>query len=293
MVDQHKIDRILTWIFRLILVFITLIVLKYVLWIFVWDRYPVPTESMYPTIRPGDRIMVNKLIFGARIYRSTDFIADTSEPRVFRMPGWRNLKHNDIVVFNFPNIGEQGIWFRINQAFVKRIVGLPGDTLSVAGGFYRIAGRSDTVGYLSAQRMIARLSDNDVRSNPNRIYPWCMPQWTIRDFGPVYVPRSGAMVRLDSVSYWLYRPIIQRETGCSVTTDSTGVFRIDGHPVTHYRFRENYYFVAGDNALSSFDSRYFGFVPENYIVGVATRIWDSHDPVTGERQWSRYGKRLY
>lgn len=290
--DQYKIDRILKWIFRLFLLFAALFVLKYVLWIFVWDRYPVPTESMYPTIRPGDRIMVNKLVFGARVYRSIDFIADTSEPPIFRMPGWRDLRHNDIVVFNFPNIGEQGIWFRINQAFVKRIVGLPGDTLSVARGFYRIAGRSDTVGYIPAQRMIARLPDSVVRANPNRIYPWCVPQWTIRDFGPIYVPRSGATVRLDSISFWLYRPIMQRETGLEVERDSAGGFRIGDRSVREYRFRENYYFVAGDNALSSFDSRYFGFVPEHYIVGVATRIWDSHDPETGERRWRRYGKSL-
>lgn len=285
-------DRILKWTVRLIFLWVCFFVLKYLFWIFVWDRYPVPTDSMMPTILPGDRIMVDKLVFGARLYRSTAFLADTSEPPVFRMPGWRGLRYNDIVVFNFPNIGDRGIWFRINQAFVKRIVGLPGDTLSVEGGFYRIAGRSDTVGYVPIQRQIARLPDSVLRASPHRIYPWCVPQWTIRDFGPIYVPRRGTTVGLDSVSFWLYRPIIQRETGGVVEADSAGGYRIGGRPVRKYRFRDNYYFVAGDNGLSSFDSRYFGFVPEDYIVGVATRIWDSCEPLTGERRWQRFGRRL-
>lgn len=284
--------KIVKWCFRALVLLAGLFVLKYVLWIFVWDRYPVPTDSMYPTIEPGDRIMVNKLIFGARIYKSTDFLADTSEPRVFRMPGWRELRRNDIVVFNFPNIGERGIWFRINQAYVKRVVGLPGDTLSVAEGFFRIAGLTDTVGYLPAQQQIARMPDSVAQGSPHRIYPWCVPRWTIRNFGPVYVPRRGATVVLDSLTFALYAPIMRRETGQAVERDSAGVYRIDGRAVAEYCFREDYYFVAGDNGLSSFDSRYFGFVPQNYIVGVAMRIWDSRDPSTGHGRWGRYLQRL-
>lgn len=285
--DARWKKKVLKWGLRVFVVLAALYGLKYVLWIFVWDRYPVPTDSMYPTIVPGDRIMVDKLVFGARIYKSTDFLADTSEPPVFRMPGFRQLRRNDIVVFNFPNIGARGIWFRINQAFVKRIVGLPGDTLSVEKGFFRIAGRTDTVGCVWAQRQIARMPDSVAHANPHRIYPWCVPRWTIRNFGPVFVPRTGAEVELDSLTFALYLPILRRETGREVERDTAGIYRIDGRPVTRYRFRDDYYFVAGDNGVSSFDSRYFGFVPEDYIVGVATRIWDSHDPYTGKMRWER------
>lgn len=290
--DAIRGKKIVRWGFRALVLLAGLWVLKYVLWIFVWDRYPVPTDSMYPTIEPGDRIMVNKLIFGARIYKSTDFLADTSEPPVFRMPGWRQLRRNDIVVFNFPNIADRGIWFRINQAFVKRVVGLPGDTLSVVGGYFRIEGVADTVGYLPAQRQIARMPDSVAQGSPHRIYPWCVPRWTIRNFGPVYVPRRGTTVTLDSLTFALYLPIMRRETGAEVMQDSVGAYRIGGRVATRYCFRENYYFVAGDNGLSSFDSRYFGFVPEDYIVGVASRIWDSHEPGTGSRRWGRYLKVL-
>ncbi|WP_298063642.1 signal peptidase I [uncultured Rikenella sp.] len=290
--DARCKKNILKWGMRAVVLLAVLFVMKYVLWIFVWDRYPVPTDSMYPTIVPGDRIMVDKLVFGARIYKSTDFLADTSEPPVFRMPGFRQLRRNDIVVFNFPNIGEQGIWFRINQVFVKRIVGLPGDTLSVERGFFRIAGLADTVGYLPAQRQIARMPDSVVAASPHRIYPWCVPQWTIRNFGPIYVPRRGTTVMLDSLTFPLYLPIMRRETGCEVVEAPAGAYLIDGRPATRYTFRDDYYFVAGDNGLSSFDSRYFGFLPEDYIVGVATRIWDSRDPHTGKMRWKRCMKSL-
>lgn len=278
------------WAYRLLMVGVVLFILKYVLWIFVWDRYPVPTDSMYPTIEPNDRIMVNKLIFGARIYKSTDFLKDSSEPSVFRMPGWRAIQRDDILVFNFPNIDKRGITFRINQAYVKRCVGLPGDTLSVVDGYYRVAGVADDVGYMPAQHMMARTPDSLVRANPHNIYPWNMPHWNLRNFGPIYIPRSGRTVALDSLNYSLYCHIMRRESGKSVKRDSLGVFRIGNDVVTSYKFRDNYYFMNGDNGNTS-DSRYFGFVPEDYIVGVATIIWDSHT-LSGKKRWERVLKML-
>lgn len=97
---------------------------------------------------------------------------------------------------------------------------------------------------------------------------------------------------LDSLTFALYLPIMRRETGCEVVEDPAGAYLIDGLPATRYTFRDDYYFVAGDNGLSSFDSRYFGFLPEDYIVGVATRIWDSRDPYTGKMRWGRCLKLL-
>ncbi|WP_294597035.1 signal peptidase I [uncultured Rikenella sp.] len=290
--DTHLKSRIQKWSLRIIGLLIGLFILKYLFWIFVWDRYPVPTDSMYPTIHPGDRILVNKLLAGARIYRSLDFLSDASEPSVFRIPGFRQLQRNDIIVFNFPNIGDHGIHFRINQMYVKRIVGLPGDTLSVVDGHYRISGHADPVGYLPAQQELAHMPDSIARHSPHRIYPWCVPEWTIRNFGPLLVPRQGETIHLDSLTFALYQPIIRRETGQDAVETPTGYYLIGGHLTTKYCFRDDYYFVSGDNGLTSFDSRYFGFVPADYIVGIATHIWDSHDPTTGRRRWERYGQSL-
>jgi signal peptidase I len=62
--------------------------------------------------------------------------------------------------------------------------------------------------------------------------------------------------------------------------------------IREYRFRENYYFMGGDNMENSKDSRYWGLLPESYIVGVATRIWKSVDRWTDEVRWDRVMKRI-
>ena len=82
--------------------------------IFVCDIFPVSTQSMYPTIKPGERIVVNKLIFGARIYKNLKFINENTF-QVWRMPGMREIRNNDIVVFNYPFGGNaiHGINFKI------------------------------------------------------------------------------------------------------------------------------------------------------------------------------------
>ena len=71
-----------------------------------------------------------------------------------------------------------------------------------------------------------------------------------------------------------------------------GVVLHGGHPVSEYRFRTSYYFMAGDNVSDSRDSRYFGPVPEEFIVGVAPRILSSHDPYSGKLRPHRILKRI-
>ena len=66
----------------------------------------------------------------------------------------------------------------------------------------------------------------------------------------------------------------------------------DGRPLPYYRFRKNYYFVCGDMAYGSGDSRYWGFVPEEYIVGVVTDVVKSVDPATGRERKERRGLDL-
>ena len=62
--------------------------------------------------------------------------------------------------------------------------------------------------------------------------------------------------------------------------------------ITEYQFKKDYYFAAGDNVVNSQDSRYWGLLPEQYIVGVATRIWKSVNPTTEEIRWNRIFKRI-
>lgn len=81
--------------------------------------------------------------------------------------------------------------------------------------------------------------------------------WTIKDFGPLYIPRAGDIIDLSPKNILLYGKLMEYETG-----------RIHDTASEQYTFMENYCFLAGDNVLNSNDSRYFGLVPEKYIVGV-------------------------
>ena len=104
--------------------------------VFVCDQFRIGGESMSPTIKAGDRIMVNKMLMCARIYTSYDFSGPGME--CFRMPGLRKIRPGDVAVFNYPyGRGGKKIEFRINYVYAKRCIGCPGDTVSIEDGYYR------------------------------------------------------------------------------------------------------------------------------------------------------------
>ena len=81
--------------------------LAYMFWLlnraFLFDQFVIPTNSMNPTLLPGDRVIVDKTIMGARIYSNFEFNPEGGELHSWHTRGLRSLKHNDIVVFNFPH----------------------------------------------------------------------------------------------------------------------------------------------------------------------------------------------
>ena len=99
---RHLFDK-----FILLLIALVLLVLLYFgSRTFVADQFVIPTWSMAPTLVPGDRVVVNKLIMGPRIYTDFDFREGGQELKSVRMRGLRRLKHNDIVVFNYPWVND-------------------------------------------------------------------------------------------------------------------------------------------------------------------------------------------
>ena len=120
-------DRISNIIWHITLWTLVLCLLHYGRRIFIAERFKIPSESMRPTLVPGDKVWVNKLLYGARIYTSFDF-EDHSPLKCFRIPGIRKIEPGDVICFNYP-LG-YGKWteieFKINYVYCKRVVGTPG-----------------------------------------------------------------------------------------------------------------------------------------------------------------------
>ncbi len=117
-----------------------------------------------------------------------------------------------------------------------------------------------------------------------QVFPYdSLHKWTIDDFGPIWIPKKGATLNLSVKDYAVYERAIRiYEKNDFYRKDEK--FYLNGKEVTSYTFKMNYYWMMGDNRHGSQDSRYWGFVPEDRIVGKAWLIWFSWD---GGPRWKR------
>ncbi len=109
---------------------------------------------------------------------------------------------------------------------------------------------------------------------------------TVSDFTKFQIPMKGQVVKISSSNIAWYRRIITAYEGHKLLENKTGIY-IDGKKATTYKFAMNYYWLMGDNRYKSADSRYWGFVPEDHIVGRASMVWFSKDPLYGGIRWDR------
>lgn len=282
--------KIIKSIFQYLGAFVLSLVIAIALRFFVVDFYKIPSDSMSPAIEPGDFIVVNKLYFGARFYKSIHFTEDTPLETI-RIPGYSSLKRNDVIVFNFPMYGEHDEWEIDPETFyVKRCIALPGDTLSIVEGTYQVNQESG-YGNTREQRRLHHFQ-GEYASKTYNTFPFNDHfHWTIQNFGPLPIPASGQTLPIDTLNYILYKNIIAHET-CIHPKAKQGKIYLGDSIITHYTFKKNWYFIAGDQVFNSQDSRYIGPIPEDFIVGKASFILTSKDPYTQSYAWNRFFKAI-
>ncbi len=282
------------------------------------------------------------------------YFAQPSLP-YYRLPALEKIDHNEPVVFNFP-AGDSVVirpertydiyqWRRENQTtpqdvvvrpldkkdhYIKRCIGLPGDSLKIVGGQVYINGQAvqnpthmqfayyinSPSGNIRAQSLddmgvnldepIPVLMPNGERrayynldkaqvekiksfgkditverfipsTRPGALFPNDPMQyrdWTVDNFGPIYIPKKGTSAELTPASLPFYERIIRvYEHNDLVVRD--GKYYINGTETNTYTFQQDYYWMMGDNRHNSEDSRFWGYVPEDHIVGKPLFIWFS------------------
>jgi signal peptidase I len=168
-------------------------------------------------------------------------------------------------------------------------------------GTYFMALREDEALMLKEQGLVADVQPLDVTSRRGTLdmYPntnkFDFGSWDLDNYGPIHLPAAGETVELTPRNIALYRRVITAYEGHDLQ-EREGVVLLDGEPATEYTFSQGYYWLMGDNRHSSADSRYWGFVPEDHVVGRASFTWFSkmNEAQHGESgiRWGRMFKAV-
>ena len=258
--------------------------------------FKIPSDSMEPTLLAGDNILVNKCVMGGRLFNIWDALED-KEINISRLPGLGKVKRNDVLVFNFPYLEQRwdSIAFRVMKYYVKRCVALPGDTFEIRKGHYKVRGCTSILGNVEAQDRLMQIIERGREGDYGIVmsgYPYNdIVDWNIVNFGPLYLPVKGDVIEMFPKHVALYRNAIEWEQKKKLFLRGDTILLNDS-VIRTYRFKENYYFVAGDKGMNSQDSRYWGLLPEPFIVGKVVRIWKSVDSETDKIRWNRIFKKI-
>jgi signal peptidase I len=119
--------------------------------------------------------------------------------------------------------------------------------------------------------------------------------WTGDNYGPLWIPKKGATIVVNDSTLAIYGELITDYEGNKNVELENGKLTINGREISTYTFVQNYYFMMGDNRHNSLDSRYWGFVPEDHIVGKPLFVWFSmneHASLFNMVRWKRIGRLI-
>ncbi|TVQ85723.1 MAG: signal peptidase I [Bacteroidetes bacterium] len=253
--------------------------------IFLIEIYTIPSASMENTLLPGDRVLVFKLAYGPALPRSPFdipwfnvlFLVSDKAKQRFQEDWWafRRLKglglpgHNDVMVF-------RSLQNR-HEFFIKRCVGLPGDTLEIINNYLNKEINNTDITALLKNNFVHRVNEfigYDSIIIPNQIFPYSdFYNWSKTNYGPLRVPYKGMTFPLNDSLVALYGNVFTEIEGVDLMAVSeNAVSPSTGAVKEFYTFQNDYFFFLGDNRNASYDSRYFGFIPEQNIVGKAVLV---------------------
>lgn len=175
-----------------------------------------------------------------------------------------------------------------DPADVLRDLGLPPAFVPPGRGFIELPlneAMADSV--VARPDVISAEAMSPATGAPRHIFPYSpFHRWNSDDHGPLRVPAKGDTVRIDDTTIPLYDRIISRYEGNTLEHDGRRLL-LHGKPLERYVISKDYYFVLGDSRHYSADSRYWGFVPADHLVGRASFVLVSQDPDNGDLRKGR------
>ncbi|MCC6864745.1 MAG: signal peptidase I [Ignavibacteria bacterium] len=255
------------------------------------EAYRIPTGSMENTLLVGDFLLVNKFIYGATTPRNIPF----TQIRIpfFRFPALKEPERGDVVVFDFPGNANEIVSAEITN-YIKRLIGKPGDTIQIINKKVLVNGVE--LPLPPEANIESRISQGTFTN----IFPKGAP-WNDDNYGPIIVPKKDDIIKLSPENIDDWRIFIKRE-GHSVRLTADNKVFIDEMENSAYKVERNYYFMMGDNRNNSLDSRFWGFMPEDNIIGEAMIIYWSWNPdisfgefgrLFDSIRWSRIAKVIH
>jgi len=277
--SQNKNEKESSAIKRVIKIFLWTLLLALILKSFFVEAYRIPTSSMEKTLLSGDFIFANKAAYSISTPRHIPILG--TKIRSFNLVSFSKPSRGDIVIFEFPEHREGNKIITAN--YIKRVIGLPGDTVEVINSVVYVNGKI----FLDDHKNL-NLKKEKIFPD-NKVFP-INGDWNGKDYGPVFIPYKGLKVEVNFKNIDKVGLLINREYEKKVVSVEGSVINIEGKPVRDYTFKQDHYFVMGDNRRVSMDSRYWGTIPGNLIIGKAELIYWSTDPVLSAFKSIRLGR---